>query len=124
MFFMHLHEGRYADAVALYGGSYDPLRDWNESVEPDDFTTLMRNACKYNGIQCLPPHSIAIIGADASGDIRFNVQFMNDDGALFVGGPCCGANATGQPPESTFTYTVARNASDKLLVMEMPPYVP
>lgn len=47
-YFSLLHAGRYAEAVNLYGGSYDILRDWNPAVDPDDYATLFENGCETN----------------------------------------------------------------------------
>ncbi|MCA9280357.1 MAG: hypothetical protein KDA34_14805 [Phycisphaerales bacterium] len=123
-FFTHLNEGRYSEAVELYGGSYDQLRDWNPSIELDDYTGLMQSACEGNGITCMTPIDIVPVDSEATGQLRFDVQFENDDGSLFVRGPCCGANSTDQPPQSTFTFSVVKDTNGDYLVMDLPPYVP
>jgi hypothetical protein len=55
---------------------------------------------------------------------EYLVEFLNEDGSLFVRGPCCGGNATDDPPESSFLFTVVEDSQGKFLVMELPPYVP
>jgi len=52
-FFDHLHVGRYEEAVNLYGGDYQLLVDQNPETDPADHAALMKNACMYNGYQCL-----------------------------------------------------------------------
>ncbi|MEX2029351.1 MAG: hypothetical protein WD906_00040 [Anaerolineales bacterium] len=51
------------------------------------------------------------------------VEFVTDDGELFVLGPCCGATEAEMPPVWRFPYTV-RVVGGEYLVMEMPVYVP
>ncbi len=122
----HLEQGRYGEAAELYGGSWEVLQDWNEDIPPEDHETLLQRACELNGLHCLKARDIRWVpGDDApSRELYFDVEFENDDGSLFVRGPCCGANATVQPPESVFRFTVVEHAADRLVVMELPPYVP
>jgi hypothetical protein len=54
---------------------------------------------------------------------QFLVEFAEDDGSLFTGGPCCGADESA-PPQTQFTYTVAASGVDSYLVQELPPYSP
>jgi hypothetical protein len=123
-FFTALHEGRYSDAVPLYGGPYDTMRDHNPSTAYNDLAALMRNACEINGAACLLPSTIAFQEVTPNAEFLFLVEFLNNDGTLFVRGPCCGASPTDQPPQSVFLYIVTRFPQGAFLVMEMPPYVP
>jgi hypothetical protein len=123
-FFNLLNEGQYAEAVSLYGGTYDTMRDNNPSITPADLIALMRNACEINGVQCLKPRSITIEKTASSGEFLFQVEFQNQDGSLFIRGPCCGANPTDQPPQSVFQYAVVKTPQGHFQVMDMPPYVP
>jgi hypothetical protein len=47
--------------------------------------------------------------------LTFTVEFTNDDGSLFVLGPCCGATEMEMSPKTQFVYTVKR-VKDKFLV--------
>jgi hypothetical protein len=123
-FFNLLNEGQYAEAVSLYGGPYDSMRDNNPSIPPADLVALMHNACDINGIQCLKPKSITLEKTTSSGEFLFRVEFQNQDGSLFIRGPCCGASPTDQPPQSVFLYTVVKTPQGHFQVMDMPPYVP
>ncbi|MCL4561011.1 MAG: hypothetical protein M1281_10390 [Chloroflexi bacterium] len=100
------------------------MRDNNPSISPNDLAALMRNACEINGYQCLNPKTINAKEPTTSGEFSFQVEFQNQDGSLFVRGPCCGANPTDEPPQSIFSYTVVTNRQDQFQVMDMPPYVP
>ena len=123
-FFVLLNEGRYAEAVLMYGGPYDSMRDNNPSVPPADLATLMHNACEINGVKCLRPKTITLERTISEAEFLFLVEFQDEDGSLFVRGPCCGASPTDQPPEAVFSYTVAKSDEGNFLVMDMPPYVP
>lgn len=116
-YFGALYGGRYADAVALYGGSYDILAGWNPDVAPRDRAQLFKNGCTQNGLQCLRLKKIVEERAVSSTKFRFVVQFLNDDGALFK---CCGLTSGKQL--SQFTFTVAK-VGGKYLVQDLPVYV-
>ncbi len=123
-FFSHLHAGDYEQAAALFGGSYDIMIDHNPEVNPDDHAALFRNACRINGAQCLEIGSVVLEGRPAPTEFKFAVEFTNDDGSLFVLGPCCGATEADQPPQSVFFYTVVKSTADEYVVLEMPVYTP
>lgn len=122
-FFSLLNARKYADAVALYGGSYEVLQGWNPDLDPSDHAALLAIACEQNGLQCLQSRTATLIGLQGDTYV-FQVEFNNPDGSLFVLGPCCGANETEMPPVSQFDYRVTRNAEGKFVVMDLPPYVP
>jgi hypothetical protein len=108
----------------LYGGEYQSLRDWNPLVDPQDHGILLANGCEINGLQCLRIKRISDENIVSMTEYHFVVEFMNNDGTLFVRGPCCGGNETDMPPESQFAYTVIRNCAGEFLVVELPAYVP
>jgi hypothetical protein len=124
-FFDLLNDREYEKAAALYGGEYQGLRDWNPLLDPQDHAALLKNACELNGLQCLRVKRIVDEKVVSSAEYRFTVEFMNEDGSLFVLGPCCGANATDMPPQSQFDYyRVIRDCTGKFLVVDLPVYVP
>lgn len=123
-FFELLNQREYEKAAALYGGDYQGLRDWNSLLDPQDHVALLTNGCEINGLKCLRVKSIVDEKALSLAEYHFTVEFMNQDGSLFVRGPCCGGNATDFPPESQFAYTVIRNCDGEFLVRELPVYVP
>jgi len=122
-FFALLNAGKYAEADALYGGSYEGLWDNNPIVDQSDHAKLLANACEINGYQCLLVRTATFKLLQGSTYI-FQVEFNNADGTLFVPGPCCGANETEMPPVSQFEYRVSMTAPGKFTVMDLPPYVP
>jgi SH3 domain-containing protein len=123
-FFELLNHHEYEEGVSLYGGDYQGLREWNPLLDPQDHATLLKNACELNGLQCLRVKRIVDEKVISLAEYHFTVEFLNQDGSLFVRGPCCGGNATDFPPESRFAYTVIRNCDGEFLVRELPVYVP
>ena len=111
-YFSLLHDQRYDEAVYFYGGSYDLLRDWNPTVEPNDYATLLKNGCTINGLMCLEAQTIVQEETVSSSEFQFVVEFMNEDGSLFMLGQ-----------QSQFTYTVMK-VYGRFLVQDLPVYVP
>jgi hypothetical protein len=54
---------------------------------------------------------------------RFTIEFQNEDGTVFILGPCCGATEEEMPPRSNFDYPVTLREG-KYQVMELPVFVP
>lgn len=123
-FFDDLHAGRYEEAVSLYGGDYQLLIDQNPETDPADQAALMENACTHNGYQCLKIKLAGIEYKPSPDEYVFGVQFQNEDGSVFVLGPCCGAPETEQPPVSFFEIRVVKVADGEFRVLDMPPYMP
>lgn len=122
-YFSLLHAGRYSEAIHYYGGAYDVLRDWNPTVAEDDYAVLFQQGCTANGLKCLRIRTIVHEEQVSPTEFKFTVEFMNDDGTLFIRGPCCGAMETQNPPQSQFTFTV-KKADNRFLIEELPVYVP
>ncbi|MHB1132097.1 MAG: hypothetical protein ACYC4L_06865 [Chloroflexota bacterium] len=122
-FFSALNRRDYVKAVTLYGGTYEPLREWNPALPADDYAALWRNACEINGVRCLQVGGVLDARQVAEGEFMFVVQFANEDGSVFVSGPCCGATPEQMPPRSEFEYTVKKTASG-YVVLGGPVYVP
>lgn len=123
-FLESLHDGKYDQAVPLYGGTYETMIAYNPDTAPGDYAALLRNACTVNGIQCLRVKSAELDRKVSEEEFIFRVEFLNADGMLFVLGPCCGADETDSPPHSVFYLTVVKVEPNKFAVMDMPPYVP
>ena len=118
-----LSAGDYEHAALAFAGSYASLVEWNPNViTADDHAGLLKAGCEMNGLQCLPVRTIHSAGRSEMG-LLFSVTFSTRDGALFERGPCCGADATDDPPVSDFVYTVVKIDS-QYRVLELPPYVP
>ena len=119
-YFTALHSGDYDRAVQLYGGSYLSLLNDYPIHDPHDHAGLFAWGCESLLHRCLLLKTIQ--PKDQSTDTyRFTVEFQNDDGSLFLLGPCCGGEGD---PQSQFIYTVTRTREGKFLVMDLPVYVP
>lgn len=112
-----LHAGRYAEAVNLYGGTYDILRDWNPAIDPNDYAALFKNGCETNGLMCLDMAGVLLKEAISSHEFKFNVEFITEDGSLFVSG-------SETSPQSQFVFTVLKNGDGQFLVQDLPVYAP
>lgn len=121
-YFTALHEGRYSDAAALYSGSYEVLRDSNPDVDPQDHAKLFERWCTQNGGQCLRVRSVVSRQTVSKDQVEFVVQFSDEDGALFIVGPCCGEPDTGRR-QTDFAFVVQR-VGGSFRVLGLPPYVP
>ena len=121
-FFTLLHDGRYAEAVPLYGGSYDGMRGNNPLIPLDDYTALFESSCT-NQRPCLLVANIVEEEKVSEFEFKFLVEFVCIDGTLYKRGPCCGATETEMPPEWQFPYTV-KIIDGKYKVMEEPVLMP
>ena len=70
-----LHEGRYEDAAALHG--------MNPSVDREDYSGLLTNACEFNGYQCLAVHSVTLEEIVSPTEHVFLVEFTDNNGKVF-----------------------------------------
>ncbi len=121
LYFSLLHDRKYGEAINYYGGRYDVLKDWEPGV--DDPAALFEHGCTVGGLQCLEIKSIVHEEQISPAQVRFTVQFLNEDGTLFQRGPCCGATEAEMPTQTQFVYTV-KQVGDKFLVSSLPVYVP
>jgi len=122
-FFDALHSDDYLQAVNLFGGSYEMLREWNPNVSESNYQELLKNGCQSNGLQCLKIKEIVKSEQLSAVDFNFKVKFMNSDGTLFERGPCCGATEEEMPTQSFFDYQVKSFDGD-YRVMTLPVYIP
>ncbi len=125
-FFDALNEGRYAEAIGLYGGSYELLTTMNPDADPNDLAGLWEQGCLHNGFQCLRIKEVVESVQQGPNEYRFKVRFEARTGGTFVLGPCCGASETEQPSESLFEYLVARapESGNTFRVQDLPVYMP
>lgn len=123
-FLQSLYTGNYDKAAQIYGGSYETMINHNPSIDPGDHTALLKTACATNGAQCLRVKSASLDNRISKTEFVFRVDFVNDDGTLFILGPCCSGNATDVSPQSVFYFTVIKVDKNKFSVMDMPPYAP
>ena len=123
-FLESLHNGNYAEAARLYGGTYETMTDQNPNVDPNDYAVLLQNACTLNGMQCLQVKSANLDRKISDTEFIFKVGFLNDDGTLFELGPCCGDDETNFPPQTVFYLSVIKGDNNKFVVIDTPPFAP
>ena len=123
-FLESLHNGEYDEAARLYGGTYETMIDHNLGVNSSDRAALLRSACTINGMQCLQVKSVSLDKKVSDTEFVFKVDFLNEDGTLFLLGPCCGGDETDILPQSTFYFTVRKVDENDFNVMDVPPYGP
>jgi hypothetical protein len=123
-FFELLHDNLYAEAAELYGGSYSFLLEGCcPGADPDDVVYLWHEGCGRCGLQCLEVREVVEWTTLPGGGFRFAVKFSTDDGGILVVGPCCGASAEEDPPDSIFHFNVGRRG-ETWKVETLPFYVP
>ncbi|HEX5689759.1 MAG TPA: hypothetical protein VFX76_07150 [Roseiflexaceae bacterium] len=120
-YFGALASGRYADAVARYGGSYQTLIDWNPDVAPRNRATLFARGCQQNGLQCLRLKQVIGETTISATEFNFVVEFLSADGTTFSQGPCCGE--TEGPVITRFPFNV-KKVGGAYLVQDLPVYIP
>jgi hypothetical protein len=120
-FFTDLHDGQYSQAAAYYGGPPEAVAMPNPDSPPTDPGQFWQEACALS--QCLQVAGIVGEEQAAPDEFHFLIEFMWDNGTLFVLGPCCGASEADMPPVWQFPYTV-RVIEGQFVVMEPPQYVP
>ena len=123
-FLGNLHNGKYAEAAQFYGGPYETLLDQNPGIDSNDHAALLRNACTFNGMQCLQGKIIGLENNVPGEKYVFLVELLKVDGTVLKLGPCCGEDETSSPPQSVFFFTVVKNDRNEFAVMDMPPYAP
>lgn len=123
-FYEALHQGDYQTAVDLYGGSYDVLTGMNSDLDPENRSGLLAQGCEVNGLVCMQMGEVLSAERSGEGEYTFTVQFLRDDGEVFVLGPCCGEDETSMPPVSEFQVRAARDGSKEFKALDLPPYLP
>jgi len=115
-YFSVLHSQDYNEVIYFYGGSYGLLRDWNPTVDPNDFAALFENGCTINGLMCLEARTVVQEEEISPHEFKFVVEFMNEDGSIFMSGP-------ESSPQSQFIYTVMM-VDGRFMVQDLPVYMP
>jgi hypothetical protein len=127
--FDDIHIGRY-EAARKGLGELPPdliatLQAWDPAwqVDPEDVVSVVEKACT-GGFVCLPIRRVVAVEAISETEYEFLVEHALEDGRAFRLGPCCGADETEMPPQTHFSYRVARDEAGQWRVMWVPIYVP
>lgn len=123
-FFDGLAAGSYAEAVRLYGGSFDELAALNPAISPADHAALLAQACTVNGFACTVEIAEIVTSQRFSETaVQFTLKLRYPDGTILSRGDCCGADQSGAQTAELFVYTVAAQ-ENRLVVLELPAYLP
>lgn len=124
-FFAALHDKRYAEAVEMYGGDYDTLRDWNPSVDPNDYAELWRNGCEMNGLNCLAVNATEVGGRSPDGSYVINAWFTEANGNGFSILENKGGGENEVPSRrNVFRFKIIKSSDGASRVQTMPVYTP
>jgi len=118
-FLSAMRSGRYDDAAALYAGSYEVLRDWNPTVDPNNHEALLEAACDFQLLCGLEVERV-LPGLIDANEYDFYLEFTQDGEPLSLG-PCCGDDST--EPQTQFQFQVI-STDDGYKVLTLPVYVP
>ena len=124
-FFDFLKDEKFDKAVELFEptglDSWEWLENFSPSEEKNNKALVLKNYCRSTGT-CLEAN-ILKVEQNNENEFILSVEFLHDDGELFVLGPCCGATEEEMPPISKFDFRIYKN--DDLFKVSTPPvYVP
>ena len=123
-YFSALSLGDFSEAVRLYGGGYQTLRDNNPDLPADDFARLFEAGCTKNGFVCnLSIQSEVGVAPISPDSFRFSLELQNPDGSLFILGPCCGESEAEFIHTSQFDFIIQK-VDGQFFVVTLPVYIP
>ena len=117
-FYDHLHNGRYADAAALYGGSYEAMVEHNPDFDANDQAGLLQQACMVNGAICLGVETAVLTNQPNPDEFHFLVEFADADGTPFT------IQLPEQPPQTQFPVTIQMTESGSYRIVTPLAYSP
>lgn len=123
-YYAALANGEYdiaADMMADNPDFWEMARGSNLDVDPEDKPALLQAVCDRLCL-CMPVHDVVQAEQIEEGVYGFTVRFALEE-AVFVLGPCCGADETEMPPGSEFNYQVYK-VDGGFKVDAEPVYVP
>ena len=120
-FFTFLSEGRYAEASAFYGGTYEEIPFGSPEESGEDLGAYWERVCQ--GVMCLPISRVTLAEAAAEDEFIYYVEFIREDGTRFELGACCGTNQAEFPPVWQFRYPI-KEIAGAWKVMRGPLYMP
>ena len=118
-FLSKLHDKQYEEVSLYYGSNYDQLREWNPTVDKNDYAELWKNGCEQNGLNCLEIRNLEMEQKD--GTYIANVWFYGADGTEFrISTP--DDSSTEKTSQNVFSFTITKSENDSFKVQTMPPY--
>ena len=127
IFFDHLHDGEFDKAVELYQpedgtpNSWEGYEAYSQSEDKSNHATLLEDYC--NLVQTCHRVNVLEDKKTAEGQYTLTVQFIKDDGEIFVLKPCCDETEETMPSQDKFDYKV-KKIDGKFKVTTAPIYKP
>ena len=121
LFLSNLYEKHYEEASQYYGSDYDQLREWNPTIDQNDYKELWKNGCEINGLNCLEIRNLEARQKD--GLYTVYVWFSNKDGSEFRSNTPDGSSPE-ESSQNVFPFTVTKSEDGSFKVQTMPPYTP
>lgn len=124
-FFDFLKNEKFDKAVELYEptelDSWEWLENFSPAEEKNNKALVLKNYCRATGT-CLTAN-ILDVKQNNENEFIVSVKFLQNDGEIFVLGPCCGSTEEEMPPLSEFDFRVHKKG-DLFKVSTPPVYVP
>lgn len=117
-FFNYLHDGKYDKAVSLFEpweegigmhkSSWEGILSFSPQNKRNGEGKAIGLRKIYQSVGV--PIKVKILGVEkvADGNYKLRVNFIKDDGEIYIYGPCCGATEKKMPSQSEFDYFVQR----------------
>ncbi|MBU1118883.1 hypothetical protein KKH43_03310 [Patescibacteria group bacterium] len=123
-FFNQAHEGYYEEAWERFDPDkkdYELMESMSAPEERSDKVRVLQNFCEKLET-CL---EVRIVNSRkvSSDEYIFDIQFINDDGSIYVLGPCCAETEETMPSEDQFAYQVKKK-DGQFKVISTPLYHP
>ena len=123
-FFSLANEGHYKDAVGLLfldDYYWEFMSVFSTESDLANKELILKDFCFAVGT-CLTAKPLKTEKVNDN-EYVVTTEFLDDDGSVFVYGPCCGATEEEMPPVREFEYTVVRNEG-VFMVATPPLYMP
>jgi hypothetical protein len=75
-------------------------------------------------MQCLQAKVIGLEDKVPGEKYVFTVEFLKEDGTLFMLESCCGGEEGNFPAQSVFHFLIKEGDQNKFVVVDTPPYAP
>jgi len=124
-FFDFLKDEKFDKAVELFEPVGLDSWEWLENFSPDEErknrALVLKNYCRATGT-CLQAR---VLSVEKNNENEFiaSVEFIHNNGEIFILGPCCGSTEEEMPPMQKFDFRIHKK--DNLFKVSTPPiYVP
>jgi len=117
-FFNYLHDGQYDKAallfepweegVGMHGSSWKGILSLQPPEKRNDEGKALGLGVYYRTVGVPIRAKVLDIKKIADNEYKLRIQFLKDDGSVYIYGPCCGATEETMPSETEFDYIVQR----------------